>query len=293
MIEKKIFYCWFGKGEMTPLNKKCIESWKRVCPDYEIVEINESNFDYTISDFAIEGYEKQNWSAVSDTARLIYLQKESGIYLDTDIMLLKPLDELLELDGGFITEFDSGQPDSGILGRGSKFPKLYDIALKELVKGSVLHKNFIRNMYQMYDIHGEPKVTYNDDFTILGEEYIPTVRTGLYTKNTIAIHYFENTWVKHPIKITDNFYPYQRVKVNIAGKTIHEDKNATVNLEVRNVQKKWQGPEILGRINYFFNPKVVKLQTKDLIAERIGFNWDKPTRTCINAAGMIITYLED
>lgn len=293
MIDKRIFYCWFGKGEMTQLNKKCIESWKRFCPDYEIVEINESNFDYSISNYAVEGYEKGNWSAVSNTARLIFLQKESGIYLDTDILLLKPLDELLEYDGGFITEFDSGQPDSGILGRGSKFPKLYEVALKELTQGSVLHKNFIRNMYQMYDIHGEPKVTYDDGFTVLGEEYIPSVRTGLCTKNTIAIHYFENTWVRNPIVIRDDFYPYQRVRVFVAGKQIHEDKNAKINLEVINVQKKWRGPEILGRMNYFFNPKVVRLQTRDFIAERASFYWDRPTHMYINASGMIITYTED
>ena len=50
MIPKRIFYCWFGKGEMSELNKRCIASWKKYCPDYEIVEINESNFDYNAFD---------------------------------------------------------------------------------------------------------------------------------------------------------------------------------------------------------------------------------------------------
>lgn len=107
---------------MSDLNKRCIASQKKYCSDYELVEINEHNFDYTISDYAIEGYEKGNWSAVSNTARLYFLREGNGFYLDTDVELINSLDELRDLDGGFITEFDIGQPDSGVLGVRNRVP---------------------------------------------------------------------------------------------------------------------------------------------------------------------------
>ena len=155
MIDKRIFYCWFGGGQMSQLNKDCIDSWKKFCPDYEIIEINESNFDYHITDYAIEGYEKKNWSAVSNTARLEIMTKVNGFYMDTDVMLMKSLDELREYDGGFITEFLPGQPDVGVLGRGSKCPEVYKMAREHMVKGTVMHKVWLRDLYKLYDIHGE------------------------------------------------------------------------------------------------------------------------------------------
>ena len=292
MIDRRIFYCWFGEGEMTELNKKCIASWKEFCPNYEIVEINENNFSPDTTPYAKYGYEKKNWSAVSNAARLHYLMRYGGFYLDTDVQLTQSLDSLRSLDGGFITEFDSGQPDSGVLGC-NKFPWLYKVAAAELVPGSVLHKNFIRNMYAKYDVHGEPFTTYPDEFTVLGEEYFPTVRTGLYTKNTIGIHYFENTWVKTPLKVLDPFYPYQKVEVYVGGKLIHKDKDATVKLVMKDMRKKWNGPEILYRMNYFFNPRVVRLFCQAFEAERLGYELTGSESTCITPSSMIVTYNKD
>lgn len=293
MIDRRIYYCWFGKSEKSELNKKCIASWKQFCPNYEIVEINEDNFDYTISEYAIEGYEKGNWSAVSNTARLEIFKNGNGFYLDTDVQLLKSLDELRDLDGGFISEFNVGQPDSGILGCGNSFPWLYEMAEKDLVKGSVLHKNFIRNLYQKYNYYGQSKITYDDDFTILGEEYFPSIRFGFITDKTIGIHYFENTWTKNLIKITDTFYPFPKVEVYIKGKLIHKDKDATVRLMILNHTKKWNDQIILGRINYLFNPKVIRIQMRDFIAERINNNKINNIKHFITAGGAIVSYTDD
>ena len=74
MIDKRIFYCWFGNGEMSELDKKCMASWEKVCPDYEIVRIDETNYDYKANDYAYENYEHGNWSAVSNAARLEFLK---------------------------------------------------------------------------------------------------------------------------------------------------------------------------------------------------------------------------
>ena len=272
MIEKKIYYCWFGHGEMSDMNKKCMESWKKLCPDYEIIEINEDNFDYNSTPYAKEAYEHGNWSYVSNAARLYYLTTHGGFYLDTDIELAKPLEELRIYDKGFITEFESGQPDSGILGCGSNGCKFYEEVYSRLVPGTVLHKEFIQVMYRDYDIHGEPIKTFGDGFTVLGEEYFPSIRTGLFTNNTIGIHYFENTWVNQWRNITDDFYPFPRIRAFLGRKMMHQDENAEINMTLKNLNKKWNSSDILGKINYFFNPKVIKLFNRDFEAERITYN---------------------
>ena len=88
MIPKKIHYCWFGKGRLTDSAYKCIESWKKYCPDYEIIEWNEENFNVNICDYTKEAYENSKWAFVSDYARLWILYNEGGIYFDVDVELM-------------------------------------------------------------------------------------------------------------------------------------------------------------------------------------------------------------
>lgn len=292
MIAKRIFYCWFGNGEMSNLNKRCIESWKKYCPDYEIILINELNYDWNSNPYAKIGYEAGNWSAVSNAARLEFLKQYSGFYLDTDVELCKSLDELRKYDGGFITEFVSSQPDSGILGRGSEFPSFYEEVYKNLQPGCVLHKEFIKELHRRYDIHGEGVRTYDDGFTVLGEEYFPTIRTGLFTEKTIGVHFFENTWVKTQLPITDGFYPYAKVKVQIQNKLVHEDEGADIILKPKNLRKKWNDSDVLGKMNYFFNPKVVKLFCGDFEAERMEYDLTATLHNTVTASGLIVTWME-
>lgn len=96
MIPKVIHYCWFGNNPKPRLIKKCIASWRRLCPDYEIKEWNESNFDLDICPYVRAAYNSKKWAFVSDYARFYILNKYGGVYLDTDVQLLKPLDSLLE-----------------------------------------------------------------------------------------------------------------------------------------------------------------------------------------------------
>ena len=98
-IPKVIHYCWFGKGKMPKLTRKCIESWKKYCPDYEIICWNEENFDYTRNQYAKEAYEAGKWAFVSDYVRLKVVYDNGGIYMDTDVELIKPLDPLLGYKG--------------------------------------------------------------------------------------------------------------------------------------------------------------------------------------------------
>ena len=305
MIPKKIYYCWFGDREMTEFNKRCVESWKLHCPDYEIIKISEENYDYKSNPYALAGYETGDWSAVSNAARLEFLKKDGGgFYLDTDVELYKSLDELRVYSGGFITEFDSGEPDSGILGC-EKFPKYYEETLSRLVPGTILHKEFIKLLYRDYDVHGERLRTYDDGFTVIGEEYFPSVRTGLFTENTIGIHYFENTWRNIEREITDDFYPFPRIKVFLGNKLLYTDSKPEIKFVVRNCFKlqkpkdknepdrKWFAPDMVGRTLYFFNPRVIKLITKDFIAERINYDETATTKSIITASGMIVRYIDD
>ena len=189
-------------------------------------------------------------------------------------MLLKSLDQLREYDGGFISEYAPGQPDVGILGRGSSNPKLFEMAREHMVKGTTMHKVFLRDLYELYDIHGESIHTYDDGFTILGEEFIPSGRRKFRNENTIAIHYYESSWIRHPIRITDKFYPFQRVQVYAGGKMIHQDIDPTVEITMKRKRIHWRSEGVLGRINYFFNPKVIKMESENFIAERIGIDFD-------------------
>lgn len=101
MIPKIIHYCWFGKGEKPESAQRCIESWKRFCPDFEIREWNEDNCDYLAMPFTAEAYEKKKYAFVSDVMRLVVLEKYGGVYFDTDVELIKDISPLLG-DEGFI-----------------------------------------------------------------------------------------------------------------------------------------------------------------------------------------------
>lgn len=98
-IPKKIHYCWFGRGSLPKSAERCIESWKRFCPGFEIICHNEDNFGLTENLYASEAYKAEKWAFVSDYARLKVIYDIGGIYLDTDVELLKPLEPLLATNG--------------------------------------------------------------------------------------------------------------------------------------------------------------------------------------------------
>jgi len=106
MIPKKIHYCWFGRNPKPKLAEKCIASWKKYCPDYEIIEWNEDNFDINMNVYTRYCYENKKWAYLSDFARLYVVAENGGVYFDTDVELLKNPDELLKLEAfyGFETE---------------------------------------------------------------------------------------------------------------------------------------------------------------------------------------------
>ena len=95
MIPKTIHYCWFGRGEMPELAQSCIASWHKYMPDYSYKLWNEDNFDVDSVLYTKEAYEAKKYAFVSDYVRLWALDKEGGIYLDTDVEVFKAFDDLL------------------------------------------------------------------------------------------------------------------------------------------------------------------------------------------------------
>lgn len=101
MIPKKIHYFWFGNSIKPKFVLDCISSWKKYCPDYEIIEWNEKNYNINKNKYMKQAYEARRWGFVSDYARLDVIYEYGGIYFDTDVEVIRPLDELLDC-GGFI-----------------------------------------------------------------------------------------------------------------------------------------------------------------------------------------------
>lgn len=93
---KTIHYCWFGRGEKPALALKCIESWKKFLPGYVIKEWNEDNFDVNIISYTAEAYKAKKYAFVSDYARFWVLYHYGGIYFDTDVEVIKPMDDIIK-----------------------------------------------------------------------------------------------------------------------------------------------------------------------------------------------------
>lgn len=95
LIPKVIHFCWFGKNELNEKHKRCMDSWKKYCSDYDIVRWDESNYDISKNSFMLEAYNSKKWAYVSDYARLDIINTYGGIYLDIDVEIVKSFDELL------------------------------------------------------------------------------------------------------------------------------------------------------------------------------------------------------
>lgn len=107
-MNKVIHYCWFGGSPLPPLAQRCIESWHKFLPDYEIRRWDESNFDVNILPYTADAYAAGKYAFVSDYARFWILYREGGVYFDTDVEVIRPLDDVIlrgpfmgfEIDGG-------------------------------------------------------------------------------------------------------------------------------------------------------------------------------------------------
>lgn len=209
MIPKKIHYCWIGGNPLPESAKKCIASWKKFCPDYEIIEWNENNYDFTKNQYMKDAFEAKKWGFVPDYARLDIIYQHGGIYLDTDVEIIKSFDDMLVNKGyaGFelpdYVNFGQGfgaEPGNPVIkALRDSYEKLSFInpdGSLNLVPSPELNTN---TLLEFGLIGNGKKQIINDCFTIYPVEYFcPKSWTdGIIrkTKNTYSIHHFEATWL--------------------------------------------------------------------------------------------------
>ncbi len=207
MIPKIIHYCWFGRGKMPELALKCIESWHKYLPEYEYRLWNEDTFDINSILYVKEAYEARKFAFVTDYVRLYALYNEGGVYMDTDVEVLKPLDDLLHLPAFSGFESDKEIPTGLMAGeKHSAWAKemlsyysndrhfrkedgTLDMTTNVQIIGGMMQANgfIMENGYQVYkdNMHMFPK-----------DYFCPKGRTGIVTltKNSYCIHHFNGSW---------------------------------------------------------------------------------------------------
>ncbi len=208
IIPKKIHYCWFGKRKIPDFLKNCMESWSKYCPDYEIIQWNETNFDVSKYEYTQQAYENEKYGFVTDVARLDILYQHGGIYMDTDVKLLKSFNELL-YQRGFVGVEKWGNINTGggvgvvpyhpmiqeMINERMKIPFLWnDGSFNMETNGLYETKPFIRhgmridNSLQIINgITVYPSSVFHPYDYISCEEKVED--------NTISIHYFYGGWM--------------------------------------------------------------------------------------------------
>ena len=228
MIPKKIHYCWFGGNPLPESAKKYIETWKKYCPDYEIIEWNESNFDVNQNQYCKEAYEAKKWAFVSDYARFWILYKHGGVYFDTDVEVIKPLDSIIEKGPFMGCERDADKSGAtaiavapglrlGVnpgLGLYKEILDLYDTLHFKNNDGSLNLKTVVQYTTEILVKHGLKNTNQIQKCAgvyIYPREYFcpKNIDTGALeiTENSYTIHHFEGTWLtpwlkfRHSIKL--------------------------------------------------------------------------------------------
>lgn len=214
MIPKIIHYCWFGRGQMPKLALKCIESWKKYCPDYEIKEWNEDNFNLDLYSYTREAYDARKFAFVTDVVRLYALYHEGGIYMDTDVEVIKPLDMFLSHHAFSGFESSINIP-TGIMAseKEGKWAKenlnYYDNRHFKLENGECDMTTNVQIITNYMLQHGFVQKSSLQDFpnliTFYPQEYFcplsPITGQSKITDNTYTIHHFAGSWLPKSIKI--------------------------------------------------------------------------------------------
>ena len=220
MIPKIIHYCWFGGNPIPEKEQRCIESWKKFCPDFEIQEWNENNFDISCNSYVAEAYQARKYAFVSDFVRLWALAQYGGIYLDTDVELCQSIEPLLSHRAFSGFEDDSHIP-TAIMGSEPHHPwiemllKYYDEKHFVLQDGTLDTTTNVTTITKLTSDHYS--ISLNNTFQEPEQGFVlyPTEyfcpkdhKTGLLrkTKNTVAIHHFAGSWISEEEKMQHSKY---------------------------------------------------------------------------------------
>ncbi len=207
MIPKKIHYCWFGGNPLPPLAVKCIESWKKYLPEYDIIEWNESNFDVNCIDYVREAYEAKKWAFVSDYARFKILYKQGGVYFDTDVEVIKDMSHIINAGAfmGFETDTASN-PGLGLaaapgLGLYKEILEDYECSHFKKEDGTLDLTTIVERTTNFLNLHGLqqiPGIQTICGINIYPKDYFNPIdmSTGrlIITDNTVSIHHYMASW---------------------------------------------------------------------------------------------------
>lgn len=219
-IPKIIHYCWFGRNPLPPLAIKCIESWKKYLPNYEIKVWNEDNFDVNIIPYTKEAYEAKKYAFVSDYARFWILYNYGGLYFDTDVEVIKPMDDIIARGAFMGCESEAGNTNVANVAPGLGLGVNPGLGLyKEILgiyanlhfineDGSLNMKTVVQYTTELLCQHG--MIATNDIQQVGGvwiypkEYFCPinyTTGNKQITNNTKTIHHFAASWVPNKRKL--------------------------------------------------------------------------------------------
>lgn len=252
-IPKIIHYCWFGGKPKPKLAEKCIKSWKKYCPDYEIIEWNEDNFDLsTAPAYVHQAYEAGRWAFVTDYVRLKGMLEMGGVYMDTDVELIKPLDPYLH-HRAFAGFERVGYVQTGLLACEPGFPlfreflRHYDTASFYRPDGSqdtTTNVEVLTRLCRERGMEEKDCLQTVEDFVIYPREVFCPVdfETEILhkTRKTVAIHWFSGSW--H----------------NEAERQFHEEEKQRLIREKRSQQRVAIGTALLGEKGYEKLKKILK-----------------------------------
>lgn len=206
-IPKIIHYCWFGGKPKPKLAEKCLQSWKKFCPDYQILEWNENNFDISTAPMYVrQAYEAGRWAFVTDYVRLRGLTELGGIYMDTDVEVIRPLDPFLE-QKAFAGFEHVERVQTGLLACEKGFPlfldflRYYDNATFLRPDGTV---DTTTNVEVLTNLCRQRGLVLNDRFQVVEglaiyprEVFCPVdfdTKKLKKTRKTVTIHWFSGSW---------------------------------------------------------------------------------------------------
>ena len=214
-MKKYIHYCWFGTKPLPKLAKKCIKSWKKYLPDYEIVKWSEENVDLKECPFVEGAYKEKKWAFVADYFRCKALKEMGGIYFDTDMEVIKDITHLLEHDT-FIGVEDTGYVAVGVwyeknpnalipnklLEKYQSFDKfevdkMSDNSIPKLISEVLSQYGLKKNANKLQVL--------NNNIYIYPREYFYPYsynrENNIFTDNTCMIHYYDASWIPRKDRI--------------------------------------------------------------------------------------------
>lgn len=236
MIPKIIHYCWFGRKDKPKVVKKYIKQWKNVLPDYQFIEWNEENFDINYNRYTLEAYKAKKYAFVSDVARLYALVQMGGVYLDTDIEVIKDFSELLNQNSTIFGFESSGKIVMSAFVAATKNHELIREFLQSYESDSFICEtgeyNTYPNTYRWTKILKERLGlrTVNEfqqlaeGIAIYPEKTFSAMQfktfKNISDSSTYTVHHFGSSWLPWYIKIRRKI---KKIIINIFGSKIFEN----------------------------------------------------------------------